>query len=62
MVFPLSIPVRRSSVPTISRNITPERLHVILDINNLATNSSNRVNEADRTPRYDEVVIADLCR
>lgn len=57
---PPDTPPRRSSLPTIARNVTPERLHIILDINSLATETSNRVNAADRPPRYDEVVIADL--
>lgn len=57
---PSSTPTQRSSVSTISRNVTPERPLFILEFNNLATDSTNRVNVADQPPRYAEVVIGDL--
>lgn len=54
------VPLNEELIPTISRNVTPERLHVILYINNSATNSSNSLNDADKPPRYDEVPIAEV--
>lgn len=53
--------LQRGSVPTISSNITHERRHFILEFSNPVSDSNYIVIAADPPPRYDEVVVGDLC-